>query len=61
MNARPGDRIVIGAAAPHGRHHVGVVTAVGRADGGPPYRVRWLDHGHETLLFPSRETRVEPA
>ncbi|GAA2852747.1 hypothetical protein Acy02nite_51460 [Actinoplanes cyaneus] len=61
MRARPGDRLVIESARVDGRCRVGVVTAVGRADGHPPYRVRWLDNGHETLLFPGRSAHVEPA
>jgi hypothetical protein len=60
VKARPGDRIVIEAAVLHGRCRVGIVTAVGRADGGQPYRVRWLDNGHETLLLPGPRARIEP-
>jgi hypothetical protein len=39
---------------------VGVIVAARHADGGPPYRVRWLDDGRTTLTFPGPESRVEP-
>ena len=59
MRAAVGDRIVVQG------HHVGeheraaMILAVEGADGGPPYRVRWDDDGHEGLFFPGVDTVVE--
>lgn len=58
MKASVGDRIII-----HG-HHLGEpnrdceVLGVG-PDGGPPFRVRWEDTGHEALFFPGSDATVE--
>jgi hypothetical protein len=60
MRARTGDRLVIEGAHPNGWRRVGIITAVGRADGLPPYRVCWLDSGHTTLLLPGPNARIEP-
>lgn len=58
MRANAGDCIVIRG------HRVGepnrdceVLEARG-ADGGPPYRVRWADTGHESLFFPGPDATV---
>jgi len=59
MIAHVGDRIVIEATHLSETRRVGVVTAVGHADGAPPYRVRWLDDGRTTLIFPGAEARIE--
>ena len=59
MKANVGDRIVI-----HG-HHLGEpdrdceVLAVDGVDGGPPFRVRWGDTGHEALFFPGTDATVQ--
>ena len=29
-------------------------------DGTPPYRVRWVEDDHETLVFPGPEAHIEP-
>jgi hypothetical protein len=58
MHAAVGDRIIIKG------HHVGEperdaeVLAVG-PDGGPPFKVRWGDTGHEALFFPGTDASVE--
>ena len=59
MNAQVGDRIVIKG------HHIGepdrdgeILEVVG-SDGGPPYRVRWEDSGHEALFFPGPDAVVQ--
>jgi len=58
MKAEVGDRIVIKG------HHTGepdrdceVLVARGTA-GGPPYRVRWGDTGHQALFFPGSDASV---
>lgn len=59
MRATVGDRLVIRG------HHQGepqrdaeVIEVLGE-DGGPPFRVRWSDDGHESLLFPGSDASVE--
>jgi Domain of unknown function (DUF1918) len=39
---------------------IGIVIEVHGTDGAPPYRVRWLDNGHETLCFPGPDAHVQP-
>lgn len=59
MKAAVGDRIVIKG------HHVGEherdgeIVEVHGENGGPPYKVRWDDTGHETLFFPGPDATVE--
>ncbi len=60
MNANVGDRIVLEGTHRDEPRRVGVVTAVCHADGAPPYRVRWLDDGRTTLIFPGPRARIEP-
>jgi hypothetical protein len=58
MQAVRGDRLVIRS------HHAGEperdaeILEVGPG-GGPPYRVRWGDTGHEGLMFPGSDAYVE--
>jgi hypothetical protein len=59
MIAHIGDRIVLEGLHLGDRRRVGIVTAVCHKDGAPPYRVRWLDDGRTTLIFPGTEARVE--
>ena len=61
LRAQPGDRLVISG------HELGeverdaeVLEARG-AGGGAPFLVRWADSGHETLLYPGSDARIEPA
>lgn len=49
MKASVGDLVYVAAA---GRSRAGVVAELRHPDGTPPYVVRWLDTGAETLLFP---------
>ncbi|MFG1609706.1 DUF1918 domain-containing protein [Actinoplanes sp. NPDC049265] len=60
MIAHVGDRIVVEGTRLGEHRRVGLVTAIVRSDGTPPYRVRWLDDGRTTLIFPGPETHVEP-
>lgn len=57
--ASVGDRLVIRA------HRLGepsrdaeILDVLGE-DGGPPYRVRWEDNSHESILFPGPDAFVE--
>jgi hypothetical protein len=61
MIAHVGDRIVAEGTYLSDHRRAGVVMAVERADGGPPYLVRWLDDGRTTLIFPGPEARIESA
>lgn len=60
MWAKVGDRLVLEGTRVGDRRRVGVITEVRHADGTPPYVVRWLDDGHEALVFPGPDARVEP-
>jgi hypothetical protein len=61
MIARIGDRIVVKGVHVGDATRIGVVTELRHADGTPPYQVRWLDDGHEGLIFPGPEAHVQPA
>ncbi len=60
MKGHVGDRIVV--RGPHAGDHdrVGTITALRHDDGSPPFVVRWLDDGHEGLLFPGPDTIIQP-
>ena len=49
MKAAVGDLVYVAAA---GKARVGTVTELRHPDGTPPYVVRWLDTGAESVLFP---------
>jgi hypothetical protein len=61
MIAHVGDRIILEGTHLGDARRVGVILAVARADGTPPYQVRWLDNGRTTLIFPGAEAHVEVA
>ena len=58
MNVSAGDRIIIKG------HHIGEPDRDGEVlevcgdGGGPPYRVRWEDDGHEGLFFPGSDASI---
>jgi hypothetical protein len=39
----------------------GLIEEVHSPDGAPPYWVRWLDTGHEALVFPGPDAHVQTA
>ena len=57
--ARVGDRLVIQG------HHEGEpqrdaeILEVRGPGGGPPYRVRWQDDGHESIYYPGSDAFVQ--
>ena len=60
MRGHIGDRLVL-----HGTHvgdaqRTGVIVGLRHDDGTPPFVVKWLDTGHESLVFPGPDARVEP-
>lgn len=59
MHARIGDWLVVppGPHESHGRR--GQIVGLAHPDGGPPYRVRWLDDEHESLVFPPPDAHLE--
>ncbi|MBW0116582.1 DUF1918 domain-containing protein [Pseudonocardia abyssalis] len=59
MRAHVGDWLVVPVAP--GDHLVrrGRIVGVPHEDGSPPYRVRWLDDDHESLLFPPPDARLQ--
>lgn len=52
MKAHVGDRLVLKGTHVDDPGRVGVVIELRHDDGTPPYVVRWLDTGHEALVFP---------
>ena len=58
MHAHVGDWIAL--PSEHGDEHArrGMIVAVPHTDGSPPYRVRWLDDEHESLLFPPPDAHL---
>lgn len=61
MKAQVGDRLILESVHVGEPRRVGVILELRHPDGTPPYLVRWLDTGHEGLIFPGPESRVEPA
>ena len=61
MRAKLGDRLILESTHVGDRKRIGIVTELRHPDGSPPYMVRWLDDGHEALIFPGPDARVEPA
>jgi hypothetical protein len=61
MRAHVGDRLIVEGIHVGDPRRVGVIVALRHEDGTPPYVVRWLDDGHEGLIFPGSESRIEPS
>ena len=58
MKANVGDWLVVKGTTNEQPEHRGMITEVGHADGSPPYKVRWLDNGHEALVFPGPDALI---
>jgi uncharacterized protein DUF1918 len=58
MKANIGDWLVANGRTDHDGDHRGMITEVHSSDGSPPYMVRWLDTGHEALVFPGSDAIV---
>lgn len=58
MHANVGDKIVIRGHRVHDPDRWCSVLEVRGADGGPPYRVKWGEDGHESLFFPGPDAMV---
>lgn len=61
MKASPGDWLIVEGLTLDEHRREGLITEVRRADGSPPYVVRWLDTEHATLVFPGPDARVQTA
>jgi hypothetical protein len=59
MKGHVGDRLVLEGTHVGDRRRVGVITALRHDDGTPPFLVRWLDDGHEGLVYPGPDARIE--
>ena len=61
MDVKPGDQIVVrGRTVTQPDRNAEVLNVLG-PDGGPPYRVRWSDDGHEGLFFPGPDASIAKA
>jgi hypothetical protein len=60
MKANNGDRLVLEGVHVGTPRRIGIVLEVKGTDGAPPYLVRWLDSGQETLCFPGSDAHVQP-
>ena len=60
MRAKVGDWLIIEGRKIDDRRRQGQILEVQHADGSPPYRVRWLEDDHESIVFPGPEARIEP-
>lgn len=58
MKAEVGDWLVIKGRTNERPDRRGAITEVHSDDGSPPYLVRWLDTGHEALVFPGPDALV---
>ncbi len=61
MKAKVGDRLIEEGAHVGDQRRIGVITALRHDDGSPPYVVRWLDTGHEAVVYPGSDARIEAA
>jgi len=58
MHAQPGDWLIVEQASIDHEARHGLIEEVHSTDGTPPYLVRWLDTGHEALVFPGPDAHV---
>ncbi|MEJ3748920.1 DUF1918 domain-containing protein [Actinomycetes bacterium KLBMP 9797] len=59
MKANVGNRLVLEGTHVGDPRRVGIVIELRNDGGEPPYLVRWLDTGRESLVFPGPDARVE--
>ncbi|NUT34699.1 MAG: DUF1918 domain-containing protein [Hamadaea sp.] len=59
MKAKVGDRLIMEGAHVGEARRIGVVLELRHPDGSPPYLVRWLNDGHEALVFPGPDAHIE--
>jgi hypothetical protein len=59
MRAQVGDRITLKGTHVGAPNRSGVIIELRHPDGSPPYVVRWLDDGHEGLVFPGPDAHID--
>jgi hypothetical protein len=59
MKAAPGDHIVVASTHVGEPARDGEILEVHGKDGAPPFKVRWSDDGHESLVFPGPDAHVQ--
>ena len=58
MQATVGDHLIVRNTHLAEPVREGEILEVHGVDGGPPYVVRWIDAGHESLTFPGPDAFV---
>jgi hypothetical protein len=58
VRAEVGDRIHVSGTHVADHERDGEILEVRGANGEPPYVVRWLDTGHEALVFPGPDASI---
>lgn len=61
MHASVGDRIHVSGTHVSDHERDGEILEVRGKDGTPPYLVKWLDTGHEALVFPGPDASIRSA
>lgn len=61
MDVKAGDHLVVRSHTVAQPDRNAEVLKVLGPNGGPPYRVRWTEDGHEGLFFPGSDALVEKA
>jgi hypothetical protein len=60
MRAAVGDHLVVMNLHLGEAVREGEILEVHGTDGAPPYRVRWSDGEHESLVYPGADAKVRP-
>ncbi|MCW0213930.1 MAG: DUF1918 domain-containing protein [Pseudonocardia sp.] len=58
MRAHVGDWLVVPPGPERGHERRGQIVALLHPDGTPPYRVRWLDDDHVSVVFPPPDAHL---
>jgi hypothetical protein len=61
MRAHVGDKLISEGTRVREARRVGLILELRHEDGAPPYVVRWLDNGRESLVYPGPDARIQPA
>jgi len=59
MHAAVGDQLVVMNLHLGEPVREGEIVEVHGPEGGPPYLVRWSDTGHESLVYPGPDARIQ--
>ena len=60
MHAHNGDWLIVEGRNDHVHARYGEILAVG-SGGEPPFRVRWVDNGHEAVVLPGPDAKAVSA